>query len=352
MKRTRILTVPVLLLTIASLMVISGCGFYDSIKNRLCGSCQSNPTASTKSADLADGSEVLVTIDGKPLITKNRFEREKANLIASNPQLQQVLAMVPAQQIDRNIIEGLTNQEVVNRYIEQKGINRLPEYLAEKDRMVASVEHMLNTKYFSQDFPTVISDAEARDFYEKNKNTIPQLLLSRGGVEASGVMFDKKEAAQQFMALVEKNAGNIDKAAQESGKSLKVQDFKVVNDQSVGIDPVLRDKIAAIKPCPAVKLFEITNNSFYVVSARKRVEETYRPFEQVKDNLKEYLEKEKQMQVFNTEIERLKQQYKIMINDGYFGQPEQEQPGMMPENTELEPALEEVEVLEQAPKAA
>lgn len=340
-----------LFFSLVLLICLPGCNVVDWFKGKT-----TSPSPVSQGSDVvdsSDSSQVIVTIGSKPLITKNRLEKEKENLLASNPQLRAMLAFMPTQELDRNLVEGLTNQAVVDRYIQENKINDTPEYKAEYDRMLASVGHMLNTKYFSQKFPATVTDEQAKEFYEKNKNSMPQLLLSSGGVECIAIMFDTQAAAKGFLAKVEAHKGDLEKAAKEMGLSKKVQDFKVVNNQSVNIDPLLRDKIMQINVCPAVKIFEVNNKSHWVVSARKKEAAQYRPFEQVKDDLKAYLEKEKVAEVFNKEIDRLKKEYNVEINKEFFAKEAGQEGMMLPEGEQMElPDGKEVDEIPAGAQAA
>ncbi len=44
-----------------------------------------------------------------------------------------------------------------------------------------------NTRYFMQSLTVSVSDGEVKKFYEENKESIPNLLVSRGGIETKGV---------------------------------------------------------------------------------------------------------------------------------------------------------------------
>jgi hypothetical protein len=301
---------------LAILVLLPGCGVLDWVKDKMGGSRQ----ASSQSADqgmITDGSLVVVSMDGKPLITQERLIKEKNDVIESNPQLKAMLAMMDEKQLERNLVEGLTNQEIVKRYIEEKNIHASNEYQEELERTIRSIRHMLNVKYFSQEFPVSVSDADAKEFYNKNKDSMPQLLLSRGGIEAKGVPFQKLEEAKKFLAQANQ-AGGFDKAVQTANVADKVKDFRLVNKQSLGIDAELRDSILDIAQAPTTKLFSLKDGTHWVVFADKKEDAQYRPFEQVKNDLKQYLEKEKRVERFDQEISRLKQEYRVLINEDYF----------------------------------
>lgn len=301
-----------LFLMVGCLVVLPGCRLLDWVKEKMCG-----PMPMSVAPELPkDGSPVVVSISGTPLITQKSLETEKADLLESNPQLKAMLMYMDGKQLDRNLIEGLTNQAIVDKYIVDNGIDKDPKYHEEFKRMLKSVRQMLNAKYFSQGFPISITDSEIQEFYDKNKDMMPQLLISRGGIKAVGIPFDKEQDAKDFMVKAKENKGNLQKTAQAAGLANKVNDFKLVHSQSLGIDNTLKDKIVAMKT-PSTAIFK-ADKKFWVVQASGKEETKYRPIDQIKTDLRQYLEKEKRVERFDQEIARLKGEYHVVLNEDYF----------------------------------
>lgn len=307
---------------LALLVLLPGCGMFDWIKDKM-GSNRQVASSSMDQGIMSDGSQVVVSMDGQPLITQERLIKEKNDVVESNPQLKAMLAMMDEKQLERNLAEGLANQKIVERFIEENNIHATNEYQEELERTIRSIRHMLNVKYFSQQFPVAVNESDAKLFYDKNKDSMPQLLLSRGGIEAKGLSFQKLEDAKKF--LTQANQAGFDKAAQTAAAADRVKDFRLVNKQSLGIDAELRDDILDIAQAPATKLFSLKDGTHWVVFADKKEDAQYRPFEQVKDDLRQYLEKEKRVERFDQEISRLKQEYRVMINEDYFSPAHAEQ---------------------------
>ena len=262
--------------------------------------------------------DVIVSMHGQPLITTDSLAKEKEKLLQSNPQLKSMMAFMDPKQFDRNLSEGLTNQAVVDQYITDKQIHQRSEYQAELQEGYKAVERMINTKYFSQAFDVAVSNEEVRNFYEKNKDVMPNLLISRGGIGALGVQFDTEAKANAFTAQVREHKNDIKKAAQVAGLGDKVKDFKLVHSQSLGMDTQLRDKIVGMKAAPSVAVFKINDKLFWVINATSSQKNKYRPFEQVQNDIKQYLAKEKRAERFDEEITRLKNEYNVVIKEDYF----------------------------------
>lgn len=254
--------------------------------------------------------------EGVPLVTSSSLQVEKEKLLKTNPQLKMMIEAMDERQLDRSLSEGLMNQAIVDRYIEEKEIDKKQDYQAELQEGYKAVERMINTKFFSQALPIQVTDAEVKDFYEKNKNVVPDLLISRGGTEAMGMMFDDEKMANDFLRET-KEQKNLQKAAQKMGLTDKVKDFKVVNEQSIGIEAPLREKIVNMKTTPGTELLKV-DDKFWVVYTSKKNEPKYRPLGQVKDNIKQFLEKEKRSEKFDEEMTKLKKEYKVVVNEAYF----------------------------------
>lgn len=302
-----------------SVLMIPGCSLFNNNNS----SVMADQSDMEQVDDLAnDDSRTIVTIGGKPLITQARLEREKKDLIESNPQVKAMLAMMPAGQLDRNLTEGLTNQEVIAFYIKDKGLDQTEAYKAEMSRTLRSVKQMINTKIFTEMVPVNITDKDVRDFYDANKDVMPQLLLSRGGVAAQGVSFSKEADAQAFFDKVNALGGDLDKAAEEMNMTDKVNDFKLVHDQTMGIDSQLREKIINMNVCPAVELISLKDSIFWVVRATHKEQSQYREFEPIKNELRTYLEQQQRAKVIEQEIARIKNEYNVAIDESYFGNAE------------------------------
>lgn len=257
--------------------------------------------------------QVLVTMKGAPAITTDSLEKEREKLIKANPQIRQAMAFIDAKELDRNILNGLIEQRIIDEYIVANKINETAAYRAELQDLYESMERLLNAKIFSERNPATVSEAEIKSFYDTNKDK--SLRISQGGVVATGLEFKDGATARAFAARA-KNIG-LKKVAQDDGLLEKVKDFKVVNKQSIGIDEQLRDKIAAITTVPTTEVFEI-NGSYWVISATAKEEPKYVAYDQIKDRIREQLEQQKRMEANTKDIERLKKEYGVEINEDYF----------------------------------
>ncbi|MEX0849260.1 MAG: peptidyl-prolyl cis-trans isomerase [Candidatus Dependentiae bacterium] len=293
-------------LLLAPLVFLSGCLPGDD-KTTAAGS------NSTAAKSLDDGSEVLLTIDGRPVITLNSLNAEFDRLLEESPQLAQVLPFMP--DAKSNFLQGMVNQEVVDYYISNKGLDRTPEYVQEFEKTMDQVKKMLNTKYFGEKHPVKVSEAEVRAFYEENKNKLPDLMISQGGVKAEGVSFNKEDDAKAFLAKAKEGKADFEKVAKDAGFADNYRDFKMVNNQSLAIDPALRSKLVSLNRFPTNELVKV-GDMWWVVKAHSKEEPKYRPLDdQLKPSLEEYLKKQKQMELFEKVIDGYKKEFNVIVND-------------------------------------
>ena len=82
--------------------------------------------------------------------------------------------------------DGLVGQKLMTHYIEDNGINQTPEYKQQLDALV----QMLNARFFQMKHTPKVTEAEMKAFYDQNKESMPEAVLSRGGVNATGVSFE------------------------------------------------------------------------------------------------------------------------------------------------------------------
>lgn len=315
----------------ASLVFLVGCewGKKDNNNEEMQARAGVTTTACTIADDpLVAQGEVLVSMNGKPVVSTKSFEQHFNRLLDDNPQYKEFLARSP--EAKRNALSGLAGQAAIDEFICRNGVDQTEAYLEELNTLIKSQKRMLNLKYFTEGMDVKISDDEVRDSYEKNKDVMPQLLISRGGVKAVGIAFDKEADAKAFAEKVGK--GNLSDQAKTSGLSDKVRDFKLVHAGSFGVDPVVRDTIVSFKEFPVVKVVKGKDDKFWVVQATGMEEKSYRPFNEVKDALRGFVEREKSIKMFEEQLEKLKKEYNIVVNESFFGPAQvQDQEALMQE---------------------
>jgi len=299
-----------------TLSFLPGCALLDWFRG------SSEQAADSRSAGQAMTGEVLVTMKGMPVITTHSLEKEKEKFLKANPQMRQALAFMDPKAFDRDFLEGLIGQKIADEYVATQGIDQTEGYKIELQELCEAMKHMLNARYFNEIKKVTITDDEVKAFYDAHKNQLRGIMTSPGGVMAAGIEFADGAAARAFIARAKSAPGGFKKVAQDDGLNAKIKDFKLVNGQSIGIDELLRDKIAAIKTVPSIEMFDV-NGKFWVVNATAKEEAKYVPYEQIKAKLQQELEVNKRVELLQKEIDALRKEYAIEVIEDYFKQSEQ-----------------------------
>lgn len=273
-------------------------------------------TAAKPQSGTGANSEVLLTLyDEKvPKLTVEDFQNYKKELLEAQPNYASIIEFMPG--ANEQIFESLMNEAILEEDVKKNKIDQTQAYKEDLDKIMKYARRSLNVKYFQEKHPVTVTDAEIKAYYEENKNSIPQLMASPGGVEAKAVMFDNKAAAEAFFDKVKDAKTNFDGIAKES--NLNVNNFGEVNSQSYDVDGMIRSKLIEMKKFPTVELVTINDKSFAVVKALKKTEPSYVPFEQVKPGIENLLKQQKGAEVLTKEIDKLKKEYKAVPNKEYF----------------------------------
>ena len=312
-----------LVLLVSMVVVLPACKLFESSYNKPTTSVDTVVSMGEKSyVPSTDTSSVLATINGKPLITENMLQDEFDKFIESNPQAKAILTLMPDAQTQ--FLDAMVSQSLFDVYISDSGIANSVEYKADLDKIHKAARQMLNAKYFNDKHPATVADADVKKFYDENKNNIPQLVESRGGVNVVAIQFDKDADAKAFLDKVKGKSAEFSALAKEANLGDKVRDFKLVNAQSMTIDPALRDKVLTYKTLPMVDIVKVNDKSFWVVNAHSKEETKYAAFEKVKNELREYVKNTKQGEVVKKELDALKAKYKVNLNQDFLDKQKKE----------------------------
>jgi hypothetical protein len=215
--------------------------------------------------------------------------------------------------------------------------------MREKNRACREGVRVVNQTYFSKSHPVEVSEAELKNFYDKHKNQMPDLMVTRGGVNAVGVAFKDEAQARAFLASVKD--GNLSNVAAAQSMAGQVREFKDVDQLTPGVEPAIREALVGMNRFPSTQLVK-TAKEFWVVQGLSKDEPKYQEFAKVKDLLKQAAEQEKRMEHLESLIEKYKKQYGVQVNDeavkaseaaaaqgmpAEFGEMEEEEMPMMPQ---------------------
>ena len=293
--------------SLALVLLLSGCNWFGSKKE-----AASAPDKIGAQA-VVSGETVIATMGGKSVLTVKEFEERFEQLLQGQPQLRAMLQYMPDLKID--VAKSLVSQSVIDKYIEENGIDKQADYKNDLEQARNQAQKIVNVKHFRNACVKPVTETDIKKYYEEHKDEHPELLLSRGGVPASGVSFDKEVDAKAFQVKVAgKNAEEFKKVAEADKLGAKVRNFGFVNAQSLGMDAALRDKIVAFKKA-GVELIKINDKTFWVVHVGGKQETKYRPFEEVKAGLEKFLANRKMEEAMEQKLEELKTKYDVKINE-------------------------------------
>lgn len=312
----------VLGLTLSSLLILPGCAIFDYIKSNMgsSGSSTTVSSASSETASVNDGSPVLLSIDGKPVVTERSFEEYFTQFIEANPRLQSMIQFMP--NAKKEIFNGMVNERILLAWGEKNGIHNDPNYQKELEQAVRMVKTGLAAKQFEKDLigKVSVTEKEMKDYYNAHKD--PELVVSPGGIKSQGAEFDSKEKAQSVLNKVQENPTQF---ASVVGAS-NVKDFAPINSHSFDVDKAIKEKALSLKAeYPKAFMAETSDNKYWVVVLLSKEDTQYRSFDEVKEGLSNMLEREKAMKIYNEKIGDLKKKYNVVEDEKYF-----EQTGGMP----------------------
>ena len=328
-------------LLILPILFLPGCKALDWIKEKLGMSTPQATYVDTEKKtinEVQDGSEVLVTVNDQPRITRDMLREELEQLLQENPQLQQLLAVMP--DMEKNLLKGMVSQLVVDEWAVKNNIGTQEEFKKEFERMVKQIKRMLNAKFFNKEHPAQVTAEEVKAFYNEHKDMIPDLIVSRGGVNAVALQFDNKDDASAF--LQKAKSGKLEQVASQDGKSDQLREFSGVSQYSRDVPTAIRQVLIEMKSFPSTELVE-SDGSFWVVQGTSKQETKYAPFSDVKEALRPAVEERKQAEHMEKVIDGYKGQFGVEVNEDAVQSSQPEMPdgfsgglGEMPEDEEPE----------------
>ena len=265
-----------------------------------------------------DSSEVVATIgpDKRPLLTAKMLDGEIETIIESNPQFATMFVMQP--QYEKEIAKGIVQQDVIREYVKREKLDQTPEYQAEYQKGLKQARQVADGKVFMERHSATITDKQVQDFYDEEKDKNPQFMVSRGGSQAMGVPFATQEEAKSFLAKAKSKPTRLEAVAKQADLKDDFKDFNLVSQMSFGIDPAVKAEVLKVAKVPSVQMVKGDDDKFWVVAVTKKEEPTYHEFAKIKDQLKQYLTQQKQVEAVKTALEGYMEDYQVNLNDDYF----------------------------------
>jgi len=291
---------------IALITVLSGCSFLTKKK-----------VQPPKVSEVIEEQEVLLSIEGKPVITAKKFEGHLQKIVDANPQIKGVLESVPA--VKYNIFSGMVGQELLRAWAQEQKITEKTEYQEDYTMALQLLEYELARKYFTQGLEkeVEVTDEEIKRYYHASKSNIPDMVVSPGGVKAFGIAFNNGIESAAFEQSLGRNQERFKEAALASKRSIK--DFGLVTSYTVDIDKSIKRALLAIRT-EKTKLASVKteDGKFWVCYAHTKQEPEYRSLDEVKSGIENSLKQEKMQIAYGSKVEALKTVYRAQENKEYF----------------------------------
>jgi len=292
---------------VSGLMLFSGCGWWP-----FGGSSSKDATSKSVSGD-----DVLLSINGAPALTVEKYEEQLAMAQQANPQIGMLLQMMPNAEKDF-IFKGMATAELMKAWAQKEGVDKTAEFQKQKKQLCDAIELQLYMKHFDEAHPVNVSDADVAKFYEEQKDLIPALTLSPGGVETVYVRFESKDKADKFFDKVKdiKKAAAFKAAAQEHKH--KTGDSVINAKSSVG--DAIKTVVLDLKNFPAVRLVGADDNSYWVLFASGKSDTQYRDLKtpEVQHGLKKMLADQQKDKQVEQVVNELKSKMNVVENHKYF----------------------------------
>ncbi|MGB8467528.1 MAG: hypothetical protein WCE21_00845 [Candidatus Babeliales bacterium] len=309
--KNRVLTLSIL---VPALCMLPSCELGQKATEASSQASTSAATESTAPGSKVISSDVLLTIDGRPKITVAQYEAYVADIVKMQPQFKQILSIMP--RAERELCQNYSIEVILEEYIAKNGIDKSATYQEDLKKGTELLKRQLALKYFQEEYPKkanlVVTDAQALAWYNENKDKVQPLILSRGGVNAQGVSFDKAEDAKAFYDKVKVAGANFESIA----KDMKLTVKKLKSSE---VENAVREKLEAVKTFPSVEL--VRGAKSWVVQALSKEPTKYRPFDELKEEIKQQL---RMQELFTKGIEQIKKELNVVENTKYFDDKEKQ----------------------------
>jgi len=138
--------------------------------------------------------EVLLNIDGKPVLKESDFDKHLTQMLQVNPYFRGAGVDSLPMAIKRKFFDELVKQELILAWADKNRIEDDAEFIKSFAEMKALVKRSLLVQRFeSKIFEDIsVSDNEVKDHFNQNKE---KFVKEPGGVLISGIKFEDEEKA-------------------------------------------------------------------------------------------------------------------------------------------------------------
>lgn len=284
--------------------------------------CEFFKKSDQKGSGISSGSnDVLMSIDGVPVLSAQEYEQRLEMARKANPQIEMFLQIMP--NAERELIfRGIAMYQLMKAWADKEGITKTDEFKEQQKHMHEAMDMQLFMKYFDDAHPVNVSDEDITKYYHEKKDVIPGLMQSAGGVETSYVRFDSKTKAQNFLDKV-KDVRKVDTFKKIAEEHKHHVGSSVINEKSPFSDE-LKTSVLDIKKFPAVKIAKVSDDAYWVLFASGTSEAKYHDLKspQVQQGLRKMVEDERKSAQAEKVMDKLKKDLNVVENTSYFDEKE------------------------------
>jgi hypothetical protein len=299
------------LLLVGCLFVLPGC-FGEKAK---APKVEEELSSSQTSGSVSKG-DVLLSIDGKPVLYVEDFEDQKAMAQQSNQQLNMILQMMPDAEYSM-LFKSIEAGYLMKEWVIREGIDQKPELKKQLRQYQDAIELQLYMKYYEDAHPINVTEHEAEAYYKAKRDQMPGLILSGAGVTIVYVKFDTKAKAESFANKVKDGSEKHFKAAVKDS-DFTIENLVITSDSTV--NEALKNSVLAATKFPSKEVVKIDDNTYWVVGIIKKKDPEYRSFDtpEIKQAIIKMCKDEKREVELTQQIEELNKKYKVVENKAYF----------------------------------
>ncbi|MBV8660927.1 MAG: peptidyl-prolyl cis-trans isomerase, partial [Candidatus Dependentiae bacterium] len=284
----------------------------------------SGTTGNLGTAGNSGKGEVLLTIDGKPVLYSDDYEDQKLMAQQSNQQLNMILQMIPDAEFNM-LFKSIEAGHLMKEWVLRSGIDQKPELIKQRRQYHEAIDLQLYMKYYEDAHPIHVSNEEAEAYYNAKRDQMPGLILSPASVDIVYAKFTTKAAAENFAGKVRDGSEKHFKLASKEA-DVKTENMVVKSDDA-NVSESLKNSVLAATKFPSKEIVKIDDNSYWVVGMLRKKDVEYRSFEtpEVKQGITKMCRDEKREVELTKQIEQLNSQYNVVENKSYFENKKQNQ---------------------------
>lgn len=290
-----------------SLLFLTGC-FGEKEKN--------NDVAKSSEHVTSERGDVLLSIDGKPVIYAHDFEDQKAMAAQSDQRLNMILQVMPNAEYDM-IFKKLEEAHVLKEWVIREKLDQDSQFVKTLRQYQDAVYTQMCLKAYQDAHPMTVSEKEAREHYEAHKDKIQGLTIASAGVEILSVKFSKKDEAERFAHKVKDGSKKHFNAAAKEAHLTVVP--MAINAEGYA-DEALKNVALAATKFPSKEVVKMTDGSYMVVGMIGKKDPEYHNFDlpEVKQALTQMCMNAKREAAQLAEVARLRTEYNVVEDKTYF----------------------------------